>query len=595
MKKKIILTKEQKLRLNLSNSKKILVSEQQLAMLTDRLLDGSNSRVITAESLLGHPIAGSGKQEEYAPQTEKENTETTKSFNEGIITEGGIVFSLLEFGGEVIEVIKSFLSDETYNGLSPFWREMGVTRADLFNMMLDMGLLVFAGERLIVNRKKLAKGIRRLYQTFKTKAKEFTEPEKDIPMNEPIEEAGDPTEENPNLDTPTLPSTDEFNLIYKNNEIAVLENNKGELFNFWFSEVNKEEFAPYAERNKTFVGKDSDGDADFDYDDFDGDITSTIIENYINDNETPYLEKLEEENIAEILSYYPEDETLKSIISPEINEFTGAAGSSGAYVKPLVDESDDDVRDELKQDNRVIKSFFGNDVDSLLAKYENQLTPQGQTSSDEKYAVIINIDGVKKLIINANHRILNTVIPNDSPLLAESKIQTGTGPLKKKKDGTYAKINKTEAKYVVADNKQRNCGTCKHMTENKCDIVKGAVDKTMVCGGYEKKGETNEFTGAGSSGAYETPNMWAKDKSNMRFAKKPMYPGGTMVETARIKLTKAQINLLKENNLLDPAYPGGGFVEFDDCTKLNNNKVAQNGGCGVGDDGVVKITKKKSE
>lgn len=33
----------------------------------------------------------------------------------------------------------------------------------------------------------------------------------------------------------------------------------------------------------------------------------------------------------------------------------------------------------------------------------------------------------------------------------------------------------------------------------------------------------------------------------------------------------------------------GGLVKFDDCTKLNNNKEAQNGGCSVGDDDVISI------
>ena len=36
-------------------------------------------------------------------------------------------------------------------------------------------------------------------------------------------------------------------------------------------------------------------------------------------------------------------------------------------------------------------------------------------------------------------------------------------------------------------------------------------------------------------------------------------------------------------------------VEFDDCTKLNNNKEAQNGGCSTGAiDNVVKLKKSKS-
>ena len=39
-------------------------------------------------------------------------------------------------------------------------------------------------------------------------------------------------------------------------------------------------------------------------------------------------------------------------------------------------------------------------------------------------------------------------------------------------------------------------------------------------------------------------------------------------------------------------WAGGAFVELDDCTKLNNNKEAQKGGCSTGAvDGVVKLKK----
>tara|TARA_R110000868_G_scaffold176916_3_gene414960 strand:+ start:35840 stop:38434 length:2595 start_codon:yes stop_codon:yes gene_type:complete len=48
------------------------------------------------------------------------------------------------------------------------------------------------------------------------------------------------------------------------------------------------------------------------------------------------------------------------------------------------------------------------------------------------------------------------------------------------------------------------------------------------------------------------------------------------------------------SNLDDTAYPNGGFVDIDDCTKLNNNKEAQNGGCNQGDDGVVSVRKTKN-
>jgi len=62
--------------------------------------------------------------------------------------------------------------------------------------------------------------------------------------------------------------------------------------------------------------------------------------------------------------------------------------------------------------------------------------------------------------------------------------------------------------------------------------------------------------------------------------KTPIWPGGTIVGESATDKTQ---------------WAGGEFVEFDDCTKLNNNKEAQNGGCSTGaSDNVVKLRKTKS-
>lgn len=52
---------------------------------------------------------------------------------------------------------------------------------------------------------------------------------------------------------------------------------------------------------------------------------------------------------------------------------------------------------------------------------------------------------------------------------------------------------------------------------------------------------------------------------------------------------------LSEDAQKDTQYPGGGFVEIDDCTKLNNNKVSQNGGCSQGAIDNVVTTKSSSD
>lgn len=49
-----------------------------------------------------------------------------------------------------------------------------------------------------------------------------------------------------------------------------------------------------------------------------------------------------------------------------------------------------------------------------------------------------------------------------------------------------------------------------------------------------------------------------------------------------------------KNAFKDTQWPDGHFVEFDKCTKYNNNKEAQKGGCSVGAvDNVVKTKSSK--
>lgn len=96
--------------------------------------------------------------------------------------------------------------------------------------------------------------------------------------------------------------------------------------------------------------------------------------------------------------------------------------------------------------------------------------------------------------------------------------------------------------------------------------------------------DIEETTTAASSGSYVQPKVWAKDKENMRFGKQTMYPKGKIVDKT----------MNESDNQTKTAYPDGGFVEFDDCTKLNNNKEAINGGCSTGAiDNVVKVKKGK--
>jgi hypothetical protein len=104
--------------------------------------------------------------------------------------------------------------------------------------------------------------------------------------------------------------------------------------------------------------------------------------------------------------------------------------------------------------------------------------------------------------------------------------------------------------------------------------------------------------GGGSSGPFVGPMTTVKKKVNEegiggsgQYAT-PGFPKSEFMGTAG-KEGKAPVN--KGVTHKKTTWKDGAFVEFDDCTKLNNNKEAQNGGCSTGAvDNVVKQKKTSS-
>lgn len=203
-------------------------------------------------------------------------------------------------------------------------------------------------------------------------------------------------------------------------------------------------------------------------------------------------------------------------------------------------------------------------------------------------------------VINDDNHSVNI----DESKLLENKISVNFTKLKDK-NGKIRKLKKSDGEYR-ASTSENKCGVCRYFQENSCKIIRGLIDKEMVCNYFDKKPDTNETTVAGasadggSSGPYVTPKVWAKDNKNWANANKTMYPSSQIVqnlsknENFSIKFTHEQYKLIKEN-FDKTAWPDGEFVVFDDCVKFNNNKEAQKGGCSTGAvDGVVKTSKTKN-
>jgi hypothetical protein len=121
-------------------------------------------------------------------------------------------------------------------------------------------------------------------------------------------------------------------------------------------------------------------------------------------------------------------------------------------------------------------------------------------------------------------------------------------------------------------------------TESKIYEALNALKKKITDESEEELDESTTTVSAGPLG-YATagfpPSKFMgtagkKGKAPVNMKKKtPIWPGGKIVE---------------ESLSDETTWHGGSFVELDDCTKLNNNKEAQNGGCSTGAvDGVVKL------
>lgn len=452
------------------------------------------------EKLTGHPVAGDGG-DEYNPQTEKENEDTYKAFNEGIV-EGisedvSTIVSIAEFVGEFKELIKHILTNPSQEGLSPFWLKLGVTWGDLISVMSSMGLIFVSGVagqesiQLVKKSEFLKKlkigGMKRLYNIFVNRRYDMRNGGKIIQQDETIS---------------------------LGNDIEL-------------TEVGGDGGYP--------AGAEHDGWAPWNRED----------------------------------------------------------GESE-------DEQPIEYRKAAKKPLKLV--WFNLDADGLaIFSYKGKLIAHlgGWTDATEMedYCDIHAIDG------ECTENYINDLVIN-----------------KKVKIGNYnPEFYKTNKLTLIDDNVKQALLQNFGEAEGLADILNGGQGIPTP----QAEGEIEETTSTGSvGGSYVTPKIWAKSPASMRFANKPMYKQGKIVEdepaapeTDAAKRGRKPLNdsdkkmemIIKtlyktypelKNSRTNLRFVIGdifsklalginessrpGQIEFDDCTQLNNNKEAQNGGCSVG-------------
>lgn len=555
---KIVITVEQAEMLQkLGNSKTIRITAEQFKLI--------EAEILKDKSLLGHPIAGDGSG--YEPQSEKENEKTTKSFNKESITEN---ISINEFYQQVVEFIKQLYTDPTQEGLSTFWVKMGLTNGEVLTALTGTGLIIgsMVGGHMVYAMAKKGKPVEMIKKIGKTilnliKKKQA---EKRVPIKyQGANQPKDPMDPRySKVEEDTFPAKTvknrEFRCLWNDNEMAIVIDSNNVKYIFSFHDKGKEYFRDYADVEGNYEGRDEDGDPVIYYDDDSWELDTQVIENYLNDN-AGNLSR------GKGMEFYESGGDL-SIINDELAQYVLDLNKGDKRVGELLtnNESMSNTPRKPLKEGGIFRNYT--ELDNVdFMQYKEAFKKQSPEHIVKKAK-----DGSFYVGFYGNNVVWKYFIEDNKMYsdMNDSEILSLIHPLQNVKETTTAASSGAFVAPIGSTIKR------KLVTENEVPKITMFSDEAGIEGKKMEDVEEieEETTTTASSGSYVTPKIWAKDKKSMRFGSKSIYPKGKIVQTESEGAT---------------TYPDGKFVDFDTCTKLNNNKEAQNGGCSVGAiDSVVK-------
>lgn len=431
---------------------------------------------------------------------------------------------------EVVELIK-FLYRKT-DELSPYWTDNNITFDDIIKKLTEKNIIFSNNGKHLIS-KKLGPAQNAL-EALKTALNELINEKKNVEIEEESGGYAPGTETDSNSPwnqtktdaTPFKPEVKYFTVITYNSELAILKDKEGHLYTFVYDHIPVENFEKYSSKQGNFIGKNSDGEPE--YETSEDIIDNESIENFINDNVNSLskgegimgfengddLVKIDNKLVIELQKLYDKDKNIMKVFG--IQETTSAA-SSGSFTGPLASEP-------IK---RGIEPLINEEVDKTYTHFA---------------------------LNKADNKIVNGW---DYSTLYDSE----TKGYDKQSIGEYSK---SDLKDMFPSAKMSEF---KILTKNA--LLKSNIDPNNSENWY--KFDLNEMT-SGDSGAYDA-NALPNIGRNGEFKKNPSKPKA---------FTKTQ-------------FAGGGFVNLDSCTKLNNNDSSKNGKCSQGAvDNVVKVKKTAS-
>lgn len=254
---------------------------------------------------------------------------------------------------ETIELIRYLYRKS--EDLSTFWEENGLSYDDICTALLDKKLIIKKGGKYELS--KALGDSQTAIQALETElrgligdkpkneiqdAPTTDAPTTDAPMTDaPIDEydnynypAGADADPNApwHRDDPAEPSkmakNPQLTPIVNNREITILKDPQGQMYAIYHDSIDRKEFYPYASVERKYVGKDEEGNPEYDYDYDNVEIDGDVVANYVNDNLASLskgegvedwesgveLVKIDDSLKQELLSLYDKDKNIIKLL-----------------------------------------------------------------------------------------------------------------------------------------------------------------------------------------------------------------------------------------------------------------------------------------
>lgn len=502
-----------------------------------------------------------------------------------------------KFGKQMIIVLKALIKDNVNFELPKFFEKYNLNK-DVFLNLLKSNHII--NDNLQVYKNNLVDNVKKLYIELNSN---HVQKKKVVAMAETENGGGTHTTD------PISPNYKPLDIVHYNNEICILKDDANKLFVYYYFDKSKDDFAPYAAIDYTYRGKNSiDSEPEYDYDEWN--IDGDVLNRYVNDN-LQVLTKgrglkgfeagkdlvlLDDVLKQELISLYNKDKGLVKALST-VNEDTSAA-SSGSFSTPL-------GTNVIKRD--IVSEFDNEGPQPGDSEYHNEFSREKEASGLSKFEDI-DWEMIHQILMNNTKEILLKQPINDITYSVNNFAEVGVSREDIRVLEYYDIIYIQSGIPVFEYDKYYDLNNFQQDAKKAWDSIS----------------KLDEVTDSSSSGQYSQPAIWAKDPNNARFSHKPMYPKGKIVKVTESfiynqiskKLNKSveQVKqIVKEQKLqlkqlpklfklvenggdlkTQTTYKNGEMVGFDSCTKLNNNKEAEKGGCSVGAvDKVAKGTKTK--